>query len=99
MIDLQKISGLPIELLDDGKIRFNPPLAATQKSWIRDRNEVASVLMDPSVEFDTTYWGYRQICLPEHKEIIEREHLQYDITVLPPLMYGEEFIKTVGHYH
>jgi glucose-6-phosphate isomerase len=42
---------------------------------------------------------YRDVHLPEHEELIRKNNLRYDITVVPPIMLGEEFNKTVGHYH
>jgi len=34
-----------------------------------------------------------------HRAIAERGTLRYDITVIPPLMLGSEYNKTMGHYH
>src|SRR5665647_1655712 len=32
-------------------------------------------------------------------ETIKRHQLRYDITIMPPLQMGLEFVKTYGHYH
>lgn len=45
------------------------------------------------------YWMYRDICLPQHANLIHSHNLKYDITVLRPGIVGTEFIKTIGHYH
>ena len=29
----------------------------------------------------------------------EKDDLRYDITTIPPMMLGQEFVKTKGHYH
>jgi len=42
---------------------------------------------------------YRNIFLPHHQEKISKLDLRYDITVLPPGMIGQEFNKSLGHYH
>jgi glucose-6-phosphate isomerase len=34
-----------------------------------------------------------------HRAIGRRGWLRYDVTVLPPLMLGSEYNKTLGHYH
>lgn len=34
-----------------------------------------------------------------YRGVKEDGELRYDITVIPPLMLGEEFIKTKGHFH
>lgn len=88
-----------MELGENLRIKFNPPLADREPTYVRDPGEVAKVLMDPNVQVAATYLGYRQIYLPEHKEIVEQNHLQYDLTIVPPIMLGNEFNKTVGHYH
>src|SRR6185295_1475637 len=35
----------------------------------------------------------------EDREIVEGHHLTYDITIVPPMKIGQEFNKTLGHYH
>ncbi len=34
-----------------------------------------------------------------HKDIIVEHQLRYDITIIPPLKMGVEYVKTLGHYH
>lgn len=34
-----------------------------------------------------------------YRKIKEKNELRYDITVIPPLMLGKEFVKTKGHKH
>ena len=59
------------------------------------------VLADPDTKTDREelYYVYRGICLSEDKDKIAAAHLTYDITILPPIMLGQEYNKTVGHYH
>ncbi|RLI92456.1 MAG: glucose-6-phosphate isomerase [Candidatus Altiarchaeales archaeon] len=46
------------------------------------------------------YYMYRGLALNDRdREILRREHLRYDITVIPPYNLGNEFVKTAGHYH
>ncbi|MGC9310449.1 MAG: glucose-6-phosphate isomerase family protein [Candidatus Aenigmatarchaeota archaeon] len=45
------------------------------------------------------YYMYRGVSKPEDAELIKKAGLRYDITVIPPLMMGQEFVKTAGHYH
>ncbi len=101
MINLQKISGLPIELQDDNHLKFNPPLFDREPTYIREFSKVAQVLKDRNITSpaEWTYLGYRQLFLPEHADLVKSQHLEYDLTIVPPLMLGEEFNKTIGHYH
>ena len=46
------------------------------------------------------YYMYRDLALNDRdKKILRREHLRYDITVIPSYNLGNEFVKTAGHYH
>jgi glucose-6-phosphate isomerase, archaeal len=46
------------------------------------------------------YYMFRDLSLtPTDADTIKRHHLRYDITVIPPLQMGLEFVKTYGHYH
>ncbi|HDH41519.1 MAG TPA: glucose-6-phosphate isomerase [Candidatus Altiarchaeales archaeon] len=46
------------------------------------------------------YYMYRGLALNDRdREILRRERLRYDITVIPPYNLGNEFVKTAGHYH
>jgi len=54
------------------------------------------------VLFDRKYAAKADPELPlyyMHRAIGRRGWLRYDITVLPPLMLGSEYNKTLGHYH
>lgn len=101
MIDLSKISGLPIALTDDFHLKFDAPLNQRDPSIIRKFSEMVPVLMEPETKIDREemYYVYRGLCLPEHQELIAKKHLTYDVTIIPPAMIGREFAKTVGHYH
>lgn len=103
MIDLQKTSGLPISLDEETyKLTFKPPLE-NMVPQVRVFAEMQQVLMDPEAkpvpESEELYYMYRDIHLPEHEQIIRDAKVRYDITVIPAAMIGQEFIKTVGHFH
>lgn len=101
MINLEKISGLPIELQDDLGIKFNPPMSDRAPTYIREFAKMIPVLKDPGISApeEHVYSGYRGLYLPKHAQLVQSSHLQYDLTIIPPMMLGEEFNKTLGHYH
>lgn len=101
MINLEKTSGLPIELRPDYKLKFNPPLKDFPLTFARKFSEMTQVLLDPNIPSpaDETYFVYRGIHLPEHAQIVKENRLIYDITIIPSRMLGNEFNKTIGHYH
>jgi glucose-6-phosphate isomerase len=45
------------------------------------------------------YETYRDCSGEGARDILRKYGLQYDVTVIPPLLLGEEYVKTLGHYH
>ncbi|NOQ55885.1 MAG: glucose-6-phosphate isomerase [Nanohaloarchaea archaeon] len=45
------------------------------------------------------YYMFRDISKEEDRTTTEENNLRYDITVIPPDLMGEEFVKTQGHTH
>jgi len=45
------------------------------------------------------YSTYRGVCKPSDEAAIRKTGLRYDVTVIPPFMMGDEYVKTAGHYH
>ena len=45
------------------------------------------------------YEVYRDLCGEEERNILLKHSLRYDVTVMPPMMLGEEYVKTLGHIH
>ncbi len=71
---------------------------------IRKLNEMREVIYDKDWLLNSRdielYYMYRDLALNEKERgIIHRNNLRYDITVIPPLKLGCEYIKTMGHYH
>ncbi|PIZ00225.1 glucose-6-phosphate isomerase [bacterium (Candidatus Howlettbacteria) CG_4_10_14_0_8_um_filter_40_9] len=99
MIDLDKQSGLPIIL--DGEIikpkeGFELPAPAFRK--LEDFSKVlkeGSELTGPEI----AYSMFRGVVKDNDKDLFAKNNLRYDITVVLSGAIGDEFIKTVGHYH
>lgn len=114
-IDLQKVSGLPIKLRKrDWRILFagkeiNPTVRLLKPDDRRgDSIGLIEVLKDPEVfqkpyQFPPNpviYYMYRgAFSSSEDRKTAEEKELRYDITVIPPGVLGEEFVKTAGHFH
>jgi glucose-6-phosphate isomerase, archaeal len=46
------------------------------------------------------YYMYRDLAFTkDDADTTKRHQLRYDITIIPPLQMGLEFVKTYGHYH
>jgi len=69
---------------------------------VRRLGDLVPVLSHPEAVEDPerpAYFMYRGVHLPEHEPLFEEAGLRFDITVIPPRVLGEEYIKTKGHYH
>lgn len=101
IINLQKISGLPI-LLDEQKLNliFEVDFPFMKKSE-RSLEELKPYLKNPGADkgSDPVYRVWRRVHLASDNEKINTNELQYDLTLLPSGTIGEEFVKTAGHYH
>ena len=69
--------------------------------WLYDMKDV---LYDQewaaSAENAELYYMYRDLYLSRaDRDRLRDQGLRYDITIIPPLMLGREFVKTAGHYH
>ncbi|MCR4368672.1 MAG: glucose-6-phosphate isomerase [archaeon] len=97
-IDLEKISDLPIKLnknsLEFGKrMKKVVPEARTHKRML-------PVLKNPEEKApEEFYYMYRDVAIESDRELIRKNNLRFDITILPPFLVGDEYNKTFGHYH
>ncbi|MBI4050498.1 MAG: glucose-6-phosphate isomerase [Candidatus Doudnabacteria bacterium] len=100
MLNLEKTSGLPIEIREDYSLVFGKALPPV-KPQIRDFTSMKNYLQNPLSSYwrKDVYHMYRDVALPEHKDLIHEAGLEYDITIIPPGRIGDELVKTIGHYH
>ncbi len=86
----------------DGTLVFAENIKAS-KPAIRRFRDAANVLYPyQKVEPDKTplYYMYRGVYRSGDKEAFQSSGIRHDITILlPGFMGGQEFIKTVGHFH
>lgn len=74
------------------------------KPGVRRLFDMKDVIYDrkwlSNAENSELYYMYRELSLSKKDAAAMKEHgLRYDITVIPPQMLGNEFVKTAGHYH
>ncbi|MBU4190179.1 MAG: glucose-6-phosphate isomerase [Candidatus Thermoplasmatota archaeon] len=84
------------KILDFGGKRIRPD--------IRRLYDMKEVIYDKefleNAENIELYYMYRGVFLDEtDKKTMEENNLRYDITIIPPMKIGKEFVKTAGHYH
>lgn len=71
------------------------------KPAIRTIHDMRDVLQSPHISYPKPlYLMYRDVCRNRHDLTWMRSHsIRYDITVIPPALLGNEYVKTKGHYH
>ena len=102
MIDLRGLLGLPISFNEkENELIFDPPLDQNKiKVKSRKLESMKNIWMDqPTYEGGDIYHMYFDVCLPEHRSLLIKNELSFCLILIPPLLVGKEFIKTVGHYH
>lgn len=100
MISLQKNAGFQVDLDDEGKLIFGEGVRLVEPKS-REFSHMRNYLRDPSSTFyrSEVYDIYRDVARLDDLEKIREAGLEYDLTVLFPGRIGEEFSKTIGHYH
>lgn len=99
VIELSRTSGLPLSLLDDGRLAFGAGLPAVTPN-VRHLSDMRPVLADPAATGpDELYFMYRGVARPGHRPLLAKLGIRYDVTVLAPEALGNEPVKTYGHYH
>jgi len=103
MISLEKTSGLPISMKEDYSLVLGEGVVSDAQDGptIREFSKVKNFLKDPGSAYHRkdVYQMYRNVALAKHDGEIRAARLSYDITVIPPGKMGDEFAKTIGHYH
>lgn len=102
MIDLQKISGLPISLDEKNlELEFRGDFPSMKES-ARTLAELEPYLKIPGAGSgpDPVYKMWREAHLKADDQNIRAQGLRYDLTLLAPgKINEEEFVKTAGHFH
>jgi len=89
-----------LEVTDDLMVYLN---GRALEPGSRTLREMCEVLCNPkavTLPGDTVlYRMYRNAIQENHAEIFQKRRIRFDITVMAPLLLGEEPNKTLGHYH
>jgi len=88
-----------------GSGRGPTSLIAGDRPFVRRVKDLEPVLYDFSSCRDVdlelaAYTVYRTLWVnDDERSILQKHGLRYDVTDMPPLMIGEEYVKTFGHEH
>lgn len=104
MIDLEPTSGLPLTL-DDARPDLPVLLDGGLAPGTREDRKLADLrhaLADGEARGpDPAYFMYRGLARFRAADEDPRRvyNWRYDVTVFPPGRYGDEYLRTLGHYH
>lgn len=101
MIDLGKISGLPLTLSEEGLLKAEKEGLCLPNPALRKVEDLLPVLLESSnlEHAKVAYYMYRNIHIKDDSPLFKYSELRYDITVIFPGILGKEPTKTLGHYH
>ena len=97
MKDLRAISGLDLKL-NNFKLIYNNEIYSVEPKP-REYTEAIPVYLKKDDYKQMLYWMYRYFEAKKDRKTFDKKELEYDLTVMKSGQIGEEFIKTVGHYH
>jgi len=66
---------------------------------LADHKYAKSALSSPLEKAKAIYYMHRNVHRKEDEKTLSKYRRRYDVTVIPPAMLGDEFVKTIGHYH
>lgn len=69
------------------------------QKWQKSFEEGKYAYQDPKKGPEILYYGARYMENIRHKEIFAKHNFMFDLTIINAGKVGEEYIKTVGHYH
>lgn len=83
----------------EGLLAFSPNIIHPEPD-IRRLRDAAPVLKNQlPLDDRPLYYMYREVTRQGDEKVFREHNLRYDITILVPGLLGDEFIKTVGHFH
>jgi len=100
LADLTPFAGLSVWLDErTGELHFGAGVTS-DAAGARLRGDLSGVLRRRHAEGpEVAYRLYRAVRRVEDEPLLAAAGLRYDLTVTLPGRYGDEYVKTVGHYH
>jgi len=83
---------------------LSPSLLGSVQPAVLRLKDLMPVLYDAASCRDVSqelpmYETYSDLCGEEERSILLKHSLRYEVTIMPPMMLGEEYVKTLGHRH
>lgn len=92
--------GLDVSLSDSLELCVDGKVLIPDVRTVKQMRPVLMAAASKDLADDASlYYMYREACDTADQKMYADRCLRYDITVVPSLMLGSEFNKTLGHYH
>ncbi|MEO0084390.1 MAG: glucose-6-phosphate isomerase family protein [candidate division WOR-3 bacterium] len=100
MISISQKAGFKVYLKEDGYLEFNEDILF-ESPEPRFFSKAKNFFKDPNAKInrDLLYLMYRNVRKKDDDELLIKNDIRYDLTVIFPGKIGDEYIKTIGHYH
>lgn len=98
MVNLEKLAYLPIRKVEH-RVEFCDGLRQVEPACRRLEDARYAFCEEAASGPDELYYMYRDVAWCEHRHIMGQLGLRFDITLIPAGYVGQEYNKTVGHYH
>lgn len=92
--------GKDFELQPNGMLKFAEHIIHPEPD-VRHFHDASNVFMDHEAKAENVplYYMYRGVTVKDHLPLFRAAGIRYDLTIILPLRIGQEFNKTVGHFH
>jgi glucose-6-phosphate isomerase, archaeal len=99
-MDLRQISGLGLELDDQGNLHLEASLAVEERRF-RRLDELTAVYLDQEAcrGDRVAYEMINGVVAAEDVDRLAGLPVRYELTFFPALKIGQEYVKTLGHIH
>jgi len=100
MKDLTNLLGFDVKMISKSELEFGDGIDKTKPDK-RFLDDLKGLTYDRKLKLihSPIYYMYRDRHEKKDEAAIRKYKVRYDITLIPPRMIGEEFIKTSGHFH
>lgn len=98
MKDLLKFFGAEIEVAEN-KLVYDKADYRSADDWEKTLEAGSYAYKNLESDLKTLYFGARYMEKTVDEDLIKTHDLMIDATVINPGKVGEEYVKTVGHYH
>jgi glucose-6-phosphate isomerase len=102
MKDISQQCGLPISIAEeDGKLYSTSPELIIPREGKRTYDQLQDVTIEPIEEQqkEYAYLVYRNVFMRRDSGAFLSSQLRYNLIVMPPGVIGNEYLKTLGHFH